>query len=568
MTTIGDFLSHPDLLGRDFAAPSWDAWKAVLKAAFADPLSPAELDQFRRRAERDPPTRRVRELWLAIGRRAGKDSVASAIAAYLAVYGDFSQHLRRGEVASILCLACTREQAGIVFNYIRGYFEEIAALKTLLVSAQNDTVSLSNGVEIIVSTNSFRHVRGKTVAAAIFDEVAFWRSDESANPDTAIYSAVAPSMITLRDSGALIVGISTTHRRSGLLYEKISKNLGQPSDEILSILAPSTAFNPLLAEPEAQAEIERQLALDPEAASAEWLSHWRDDLSDMYDAALVAAAVDTGRKINFPRSGISYLLTGDPSGGRGDSFTAAIGHTEDGDTYVIDRAMEWRPPFDIDVVMDEIAEVARFYRVATIHHDDYGADLVTTGFRRRGLISQPISIKEAGTDYKLARSEIYLNGLAPFTAGRCRIPDEPRLIYQLVSLERRPTASGHDRVDHPKGGHDDLANAVVAAIVLLAAKRTLIVPNAAVARSNGQGSPIPTRSATPQQRAIAEGVRQGLSGPDLWRYATSREATFGAPADPAPRGRMTVSQQLLQRSAQRGPWTNRVGLHSTFYPHK
>jgi hypothetical protein len=554
VSTIGDFLSHPDLLGRDFAAPSWDAWKVVLKAAFADPLTPPELDQFRALADRDPPTRRVRELWLAIGRRAGKDSIASAIAAYLAVYGDFSQHLRRGEVASILCLACTREQAGIVFGYIRGYFEEIPALKALLVSAQNDTITLSNGVEIIVSTNSFRHVRGKTVAAAIFDEVAFWRDDSSANPDTAIYNAILPSMITLRDSGALIVGISTVHRRSGLLHEKIVKNLGQPSDDILSILAPSTSFNSLLAEPEAQAEIERQLALDPEAASAEWLSRWRDDLSDMYDAALVAAAVDTGRKILFPRSSVSYLLTGDPSGGRGDSFTAAIAHTE-GDTYIVDRVLEFRPPFDIDVVMDEIAEVARFYRVATIHHDDYGADLVTTGFRRRGLISQPIAIKEAGKDYKLARSEIYLNGLAPFTAGRVKIPDEPRLIHQLVSLERRPTASGHDRVDHPPGGHDDLANAVVAAIVLLAAKCSLIVTSEAVARSNGPYSPTLTRSATPQQRAMAEGVRQGLSGPALRRYCTSYEATFGAPVDPAPGvTRLAVSQALVQRSAQPNTW--------------
>jgi hypothetical protein len=555
MSTIDDFLNHEDLLGRDFAAPSWDAWKVVLKAAFADPLTAAELDQFRALADRDPPTRRVRELWLAIGRRAGKDSIASAIAGYLAVYGDFSQHLRRGEVASILCLACTREQAGIVFGYIRGYFEEIPALKALLVSAQNDTITLSNGVEIIVSTNSFRHVRGKTVAAAIFDEVAFWRDDSSANPDTAIYNAILPSMITLRDSGALIVGISTVHRRSGLLHEKIVKNLGQPSDDILSILAPSTSFNSLLSEPEAQAEIERQLALDPEAASAEWFSRWRDDLSDMYDTALVAAAVDTGRKILFPRNSVQYLLTGDPSGGRGDSFTAAIAHAE-GDIYIVDRAMEWKPPFDLDVVMDEIAEVARFYRTSTIYHDDYGADLVTTGFRRRGLISQPIAIKDAGRDYKLARSEIYLNGLAPFTAGRVKIPDEPRLIHQLVSLERRPTASGHDRVDHPPGGHDDLANAVVAAIVLLAAKRSLIITGDIVAAATGGPRRTPTQSATPQQRAHAEGVMKGLSGPDLWRYCTSYAATFGPGPDlPATaHHRLAVSATLLQRSAQQTAW--------------
>jgi hypothetical protein len=534
VTSIGHFLFHPELLGRDFAAASWDAWKVVLKAAFADELTPTELDQFRVLADRDPPTRRVRELWLAIGRRAGKDSIASAIATFLAVYGDFSQHLRRGEVATILCLAVTREQAHIVHGYIRANFEEIPALNDLLVSAKDDTIVLKNGIEIIVATNSFRGIRGKTVAAAILDEIAFWYDADAAVPAAEVYNAILPSMITLRDAGAMIVGISTVHRRSGLFHDKVVGHLAKDDDDVLSVLAPAVAFNPLLAEPEAQAEIDRQLALDPEAAAAEWLSRWRDDLCDMYDAALVAAAVDTGRKINFPRSSISYLLAGDLSGGRGDSFTAAIGHTEDGDTYVVDRAMEWRPPFDIDTVMDEIAEVARFYRVATIHHDDYGADLVTTGFRRRGLISQPIAIKEAGKDYKLARSEIYLNGLAPFTAGRVKIPDEPRLIHQLGSLERRPTSSGHDVVDHPRGGHDDLANAVVAAIVMLAAKRTLKVTSEAVAAASA-GTPRPNgHGATPQQRAMAEGVRQGLSGPDLWRFATSSENTFGSPADPAP----------------------------------
>jgi len=543
--SLGKFLNDQNLLGSDFAAPSWDAWKNVLKGAFAEQMTDAEVARFRELASRDPPHRRVRELWLGVGRRGGKDSVASAIATYLAVYGNFAPSLRRGEVASIVCLACTREQAAIVFGYIRGYFEQIPVLKALVRSATDDTVVLSNNVEIVVATNSFRHIRGKTVAAAIFDEVAFWRDEQYQNPDTAIYNAILPSMITLQRSGGMIVGISTVHRRAGLLHDKIASYLGQNSDDALAILAPSVALNPCLAEPEAQAEIERQMQLDPEAAGSEWLSRWRDDLTDMYDAALVGAAVEKDRRINFPRVGTRYLMAADPSGGRGDAFTCAVGHLEN-DLIIIDRIHERRAPFDVEVAMDEVAQIAHDYRTTVIYHDDYAADFAVSGFRRRGLTSREIGVRVKGADFRLSRSEIYLNALAPFTAGRVRLPDEPRLIHQLVSLERRPTSSGHDRVDHgrSKNAHDDIANATCAVIALLndRAKQSLVVSSEVLANSR-----------------LPPGVRVPRTLADLPADATSREKTnymsgaapAAAPAAPAAHHPLYITAETLQRAAER-----------------
>src|SRR5262249_3043792 len=42
--------------------------------------------------------------------------------------------------------------------------------------------------------NSFRTIRGRTLLTAVFDESAFWRSDESASPDTEVYRAILPSL--------------------------------------------------------------------------------------------------------------------------------------------------------------------------------------------------------------------------------------------------------------------------------------------------------------------------------------------------------------------------------------
>ena len=53
-------LEDQNLFGPWFSGPSWAMWKAVLKGAFAIPMTPEELALFRAVAQRDPPKRRVR----------------------------------------------------------------------------------------------------------------------------------------------------------------------------------------------------------------------------------------------------------------------------------------------------------------------------------------------------------------------------------------------------------------------------------------------------------------------------------------------------------------------------
>ncbi len=108
----------------------------------------------------------------------------------------------------------------------------------------------------------------------VLDEVAYWRSEESANPDVAVYNALAPGLVTLPQS--ILVGISTVYRRSGLLFEKYKKYFGQNDPDILVVHAGTRQFNPTIADTFIQQQLER----DPEAASAEWLSQWRSDLAD------------------------------------------------------------------------------------------------------------------------------------------------------------------------------------------------------------------------------------------------------------------------------------------------
>jgi hypothetical protein len=110
-------LDDPALFQPWFSGDSWNAWRSVLKGAFALPMTPEELVTFKLLADRDPPERPVRELWVVAGRRCGKDSIGSLIATQLAAFSDYLDRLRPGERALVMCLACDREQAKIVLGY-------------------------------------------------------------------------------------------------------------------------------------------------------------------------------------------------------------------------------------------------------------------------------------------------------------------------------------------------------------------------------------------------------------------------------------------------------------------
>lgn len=113
-------MNHPKLFGPAFTGPSWEPWKTVLKAGDGLPMNAEETAFFKSVAgDRDPPTARTREQWWVVGRRGGKDSVASVVAAFTAASFNQPHLLRGGERGLVLCLACDRHQAKIVLGYIK-----------------------------------------------------------------------------------------------------------------------------------------------------------------------------------------------------------------------------------------------------------------------------------------------------------------------------------------------------------------------------------------------------------------------------------------------------------------
>jgi hypothetical protein len=454
--TIIEVMTDPQLFGRWFSPiTTWGAWIVFLKALFGLPMTEQEATVFRRHTGRTrPPSIPAREMWVVVGRRGGKSLIAALIAVYIACF-------RRGHVptdpsgwAVVVVLAADREQAKVVLRYVAGLIDGAPMLARMGHSRTAEAIHLRTGVSIEVHTANFRSIRGRTILAAICDEIAFWRSDESANPDTEIVNAIKPAMMTV-PGGGLLLCISSPYARRGVLWEAYRDHFGHDGDPKLVWQADTQAMNPSVP----AGYIREQYEADPARAAAEIGAEFRRDVETFLTREAVEAVVMTGRRVLPPVSGRSYVAHVDPSGGSQDAMAFAIAHAERRDgrlVGVLDAKGEVRSPLSPDAVVEQFVAVLTQYGIRRVSGDHYAGEWPREAFRRHG-IGYAVSDR--------TKSDIYREFLPLVTSGRVELVDDPRVVKQLLGLERRVSRSGRDTIDHAFGDQDDLANAVAGALV-------------------------------------------------------------------------------------------------------
>lgn len=439
--TIRDAMTDPALFGEQFNGDTWGAWRALLSGFYGLALSYDETRHWQSlTARQSTPAAPHDELWLVVGRRGGKSNTAALLAVYEAAFNDYADRLAPGEVATVMVLAADRRQARSAFRYISGLLHANPMLERMIVREDKESIELSNRTVIEVGTASFRSVRGYSVACCIADEIAFWRSEDSANPDFEIINALRPAMATL--DGKLIA-LSSPYAKRGALYDAYKRHYGKEGG-ILVAQAPTLTMNPSLP----ARVVEQALERDPAAASAEYLAEFRTDV----EAFLTREAVDACTRpspLEIPPERASrYRAFVDPSGGGADEFCLAIGHTHQ-DRLIID-ALRARRGTPAEIVA-EYAELLKAYGVREVTGDRYGGTWPADEFQRHGIKYEPSP---------QAKSGLYVDTLAAINSGRVELPPDQRLITQLCNLERRTSRAGRDSIDHPPGGHDDRANVI------------------------------------------------------------------------------------------------------------
>jgi hypothetical protein len=137
----------------------------------------------------------------------------ATMAAYYSGLCDYSDKLARGEKGVVLIIAQDKRAAKVSLDYAEGVLDSTPMLRQLIKHRQREELLLTNGITLEVRAPTLRGVRGTTCVAVICDEIAFWRSEESANPDAEILHAVRPTLAT--SGGPLICISSPCHQDCG-----------------------------------------------------------------------------------------------------------------------------------------------------------------------------------------------------------------------------------------------------------------------------------------------------------------------------------------------------------------
>src|SRR5271165_4751532 len=302
----------------------------------------------------------------------------AVLAAYIAALCDHSDLLAPGERAVLPIMSASVAQAGKALQYLNGIFDSVPTLGAMVEGRTSDSIALSARVDIQCAAASFRTIRGGTAIAILGDEVAFWRNESTANPDTEILGAARPMLAT---TGGPLICISSPYARRGELWSAYRRDYGPAGDPLILVAkAASRVMNATLSEKVLKRAYER----DPAAALAEYGAEFRTDIESFVSREAIDDATVPGR-LELPpvANEIGYVAFVDPSGGAQDAMTLAIAHS-DGDMAVLDAVREVKPPFSPDAVVAEFVALLAAYRLNEVTGDRWGGQFVQEQFEYGG----------------------------------------------------------------------------------------------------------------------------------------------------------------------------------------
>lgn len=452
----------------------------VLSSVAYDGVGLEKLDEPGRALARDifgalehvPPSARA-VVAAVCGGRAGKSYVLVALRLVWGMYRRDLASLAPGQQAVALVVAPNDKLRQEVVNYAIGAIRSHPDLRTTLRlprGTKDDDVVSGFAVdrpdgrrvafEAGVATRGGYGGRGRSLTDFAMDEAAFFRDASYKVNDEEIFKAAAPRVLP----GGQTVVASTPWAESGLLFGFWERNWQKPTDALVAH-APT-----LLLRPEAHEIVEREIARDPQNADREFGAKFMKGGSTLFfePSAITAAVDETLTPGVLPEPG-DVVAAGADFGFRSDSSSLALVHRR-GKTYRVAEVLEMRPEDGVPLRPSKTVEA--FAAKMRAHGAKY---LMADGHYRE-------SIAEHLSDHKLAYAaapalpaEAYMRVRAMFRQGSVKLPNNPRLIQQLREVQGRPLPGGGMSIVHPrwsKGGHGDIADAVVYALHQLGGHET------------------------------------------------------------------------------------------------
>jgi hypothetical protein len=384
------------------------------------------------------------------GRRSGKSLLADILVLVDALLRpDLRRFLRPGEPRISAIIAPRLDQAQAHISNIAGLVDRSPRLRQLLVSQTTDELTFSTGSVIKAYPCSARSVRGGAWSSCILDELGHYLTSEDGNAaGDRVLEAAQPSLAQFGEQGWLIA-ISTPLWKSGAFWKLWERASSGRFSYIQGLHASTAEVNPRVS----ARWLEARRLEDPDSYAREYLAEFIDGASAFLSSTDVLACVRQGQGVLPPVEGVTYRASIDPAFSH-DLFALGIAHRE-ADQLVVDGVWTWHRA-GFESTLDQVVDVARRYRVRTLRTDQFSAQAVLEGLQRRHIGCEPVPWDAAGKWQSYSRLKALVN-----TRG-VSLPDDDRLVQELVHLEARPLPSGATRIAAAGGARDDRASVLAA----------------------------------------------------------------------------------------------------------
>jgi hypothetical protein len=389
---------------------------------------------------------------LSLGRRSGKTLLAAVWAVYDGVVRDLAAFVRPGEARYVACVATSLDQARVVYRVIRQFFTA-PVLSPLVVRETGEELELATGVVVKVLPCSARSTRGLAISTVILDELAHFVDSDGYQAGEQVYRALAPATAQFGAAGRVIC-LSTPRGQRGVFW-KLWQQAGQDPDAY-RLQAPTWEMNPRIDQAFLEAERRRDPDLFAQEYGAAFIAGGGAFLPEgAVRAAVAAAGAGAGAAgADGHRHGYRVLAL-DPAFTH-DAFAVALvcrpAAAAEAEAVVVERVEYYDPPVAFGAVLDRVAAVARGEGVHEVVTDQFAAAPIVAELGRRGVRCTAVPWTAA------TKAAAFAALKAALVTGRLTLPDDDRLVRELLGLTATPTAAGF--AVEGGGERDDVAHAV------------------------------------------------------------------------------------------------------------
>lgn len=453
-----------------FSLPQYVFCRVVFDLVDPIDLPPDQLEIARSifaNEKGDMPERFTRQqrrtLFFLKGARMGGTWMCSLYVCFAAFKVKLVGVLGKGERAFAPIISFDKDTALQSLAYIRGALEESPMVRYIYGRPRTESITVKRDdgkiVRFKVYSAGGRTSRSRSFVSCMLDELAFFRSKEAKVNDVETFRSVDPRIIN--DPHAMTLGISTVWAESGLLYERVTAELGKP---VTCIPAKCRTLVMRPDDEKLRDTVASAYAVDPLNAAREFdCIPFKDGGVAFFSKVAIQACTDERLVIpRKPPNVADSIGAGGDFGFKRNSSALAIVFRQGG-TFTVSALEERLPggtPLKPSVIVRDFAAVATQHRAQSVMADEHERSSIEEHFSNHGV---SFDDAPAGTSGK-EETHVFFRSL--LNEGKIKLPKHDKLIAQLGEIVATPGDGGRLHFRSPvwkSGEHGDLASALILA---------------------------------------------------------------------------------------------------------